>query len=840
MGEVYSARDSQLGRLVALKILAPDRATDPSRIQRFLREAQLASSLSHPAIVTVYDSGSATEPDTVHYLAMELVEGQTLSVWTRSTRDQRRIVEVMAKVADGLARAHASGIVHRDLKPENIMVGRHGQPKILDFGIAKLVEARDGADRSDTAPSQAMGTGAYMSPEQVGGVAVDHRADIFAFGAVLYEALTGRSPFARSTAVESMHAVLHDQPALQEVPPDLARILRKCLVKDREERYQSIRDVAIDLREYARQAQEIRRTRRRLPITGAAAAIAVVALAGIGFTRGWHGSSSLAAQQSIPPLVMLRMTNSGNISAGAVSPDGNYIVYATVDGENQTMWVKQVATGTNVRIVPPQPVYYTGIVVSGDGNYVFYTVARRSEPNITDLRRIPILGGESRLVTRDMEGVFTISPDAQRVAFLRFNAIERLYRLMIGDVESRAERTLLARPYPGFFGSLAWAPDGKRISFISIAERSSPMKAGLFNIDVATRQVTRVPSPDWSSIGSLAWLPDGSGMLVTVADRLQPGQIWFLPSDGATARKITSDVSMYGALSVTADSHSIVAHRADVTANLWVADAREPARLRPLTTGLWNCFGNGGVRWIKGGKILYTVCGATSSLNVIDAATGGSQELAHGFAAWQPAVSADGQHIAFISDRSGSDEVWTSDIYGADIHQLTHQGPIRFPSWAPDGRSIYVNTQGNEQAIWRFDLDGHAQRVVGGPTNSPDLSPDHKRLICRLRSTDPKEELWRTAIITLGDEDRPQFVPVPRTGGPPRAQWTSANSFAYTDYVGGVANVWFYDLPSGTSHQVTRFDSGEILAFDVSRDGHTMAMSHGEHVNDIVLIRDFR
>ncbi|MGZ8852515.1 MAG: serine/threonine-protein kinase, partial [Thermoanaerobaculia bacterium] len=199
MGEVYAARDQQLGRLVALKILAPDRAGDPSRVRRFLREAQLASSLSHPAIVTVYDSGSATlaAGSTVHFLAMELIDGDTLSSWTRTTRDVQKIVEQLAGVADGLARAHENGIVHRDLKPQNIMIARGGHPKILDFGVAKLTETQPGGDSLETAPSHAVGTGAYMAPEQVEGAPVDHRADIFSFGAVLYEALTGRAPFAR-------------------------------------------------------------------------------------------------------------------------------------------------------------------------------------------------------------------------------------------------------------------------------------------------------------------------------------------------------------------------------------------------------------------------------------------------------------------------------------------------------------------------------------------------------------------------------------------------------------------------------------------------------------------
>jgi Tol biopolymer transport system component len=660
----------------------------------------------------------------------------------------------------------------------------------------------------------------------------------------MYEALTGRAPFARGTIVESMHAVLHDQPVTPDVAPELARIIRKCLVKDREERYQSIKDVAIDLRE-ALSAPSVGTSRAKARVhTGIAFGVAILLATFIALAFGRdrrNGPSALAAPNPVAPLMMRRVTNSGNISAGAVSPDGNYIVHSTVDGENQTVWVRQVATGTNVRIIPPEPVYYFDFQVSSDGNYVFYTVATREEPNITDLRRIPLLGGESRLIAKDMEGLFTVSPDAARVAIMRFNAFERLYRLIICDVETGAETLLIARPYPGMFGQMAWAPDGKSITFIgAVTEKSKPMKPGLFSVDLTTRRISTIPTPDWPGLGGLVWLPDGSGLLITVSERQQPRQIWFLPRGSTAARKITSDISMYNSISVTADSRSIVAQRADVTANLFVIDTQQPAKPRPLTTGLGNCFGTGGVRWVPSGKILYTVCGPTTSLNLIDPVTAGSREIQHGFSAWHPSVSPDGQHIAFVTDRAGPEEIWISDIDGNDARQLTHQGPLRFPTWSPDGKTIYCNSQGNTQTVWRVSLDGHMEQVVTYPTNSPDLSPDGKLLLCRVRSTDPKTQLWRTAIVPLAATDKPRFLPIPRNGGPPRAQWIGAKSFAYLDYIGGVANLWFEDMNSGAARQITRFDSGDIISFDVSRDGRYIAMSRGEHVNDIVLIRNFR
>src|SRR5688500_17594537 len=195
MGEVYTAHDSNLGRDIALKILPSHRTSDPDRVARFVLEARASSALNHPAIVSVHDAGSEGN---VHFLAMELIDGESLAVWMKKSRKLARSIEVMAQVAEGLARAHAHGIVHRDLKPDNIMISRDGYAKIVDFGVAKLTEriGPRAAHTGITTPTSRIGTTAYMSPEQVEGRFVDHRADVFAFGTLLYELITGRNPFA--------------------------------------------------------------------------------------------------------------------------------------------------------------------------------------------------------------------------------------------------------------------------------------------------------------------------------------------------------------------------------------------------------------------------------------------------------------------------------------------------------------------------------------------------------------------------------------------------------------------------------------------------------------------
>src|ERR1043166_9266116 len=269
MGDVYRARDERLGRDVALKILPPALTDDRERIDRFAQEAKSASALNHPHIVAIYEIGHARpaqvvqsiaakeRPQEIHYIAMELVEGETLREFLAGHPSLSRRLEILAQTADGLAKAHAAGIVHRDLKPDNVMISAEGYAKVVDFGLAKLVEPAHGwnplgADsptmRAITRQGELIGTAGYMPPEQIAGKPIDQRSDIFSFGCIVYEAVTSQRPFEGESFVDTLHQVLHAEPPPVEHPDErirheLQRIVGKCLVKDRENRYQSVPDV---------------------------------------------------------------------------------------------------------------------------------------------------------------------------------------------------------------------------------------------------------------------------------------------------------------------------------------------------------------------------------------------------------------------------------------------------------------------------------------------------------------------------------------------------------------------------------------------------------------------
>ncbi|HEY6842672.1 MAG TPA: protein kinase, partial [Thermoanaerobaculia bacterium] len=614
MGEVYRARDSVLGRRVALKILPESLAGDRDRVERFIREARAASSLNHPAIVTVYDSGVAAG---VPYLAMELIDGESLAQWSR--RNPKKVSEVLAQIADGLSRAHASGLVHRDLKPDNIMVARGGFAKILDFGIAKLIERdRVGTGSSgsrpaeaglhtDTAPAALLGTAAFMSPEQVERRGVDHRSDVFSFGCLMHAVIEGCSPFERGSSVKTMHAVVNDAAPALNAPLHLQRIARRCLNKDPDERYQSIRDVALDLREKPAET-ELRPKRTAVWL---AAPLLMTGVAGVAI---WLlGARSVEA----PQITMQRITNSGRVMTGAVSPDGRYAVHATLDGDTESVWVRQIATGTDVRIIPPVDGFYADMKVSPDGNYAFYAYATRSNPNVEDVYEIPMLGGESRKVVDNIDGNFAVSPDGHRIAFQRFHAVERVYRMFVKDLDSGKETVVARARFPKYIGGApAWAPDGEHLTIVTGIAQDSKALPSIVQLDIRTKQLERINIPPWPFIGTIAWLPDASGMVICASDRRQPSQLWFVPANGKAPAKITSDIAAYGGASVMSDSKTLAAFRAENSVNLWLVPLDRPQDARALTTGLGNFFGTGGVEWLSDREFVYTVYSGESAPSI--------------------------------------------------------------------------------------------------------------------------------------------------------------------------------------------------------------------------------
>src|ERR1700728_4022721 len=404
MGEVYRARDTQLGRNVAIKVLPSFLSADPDRLRRFEQEARAAAALNHPNILVVFQLGTH---DGVPYLVSELLEGSTLrEPLQRGALPIRKAIDYGVQIARGLAAAHEKGIVHRDLKPENVFVTKDGRVKILDFGLARLLPQRGEVEvnaptLSDlTDPGTVMGTVGYMSPEQVSGKPADHRADIFAFGAILYEMLTGNRAFQKPTSAETMTAILNeDPPGVAQLvplsPPAVQRVIHRCLEKNPEQRFQSASDLAFALEALsdsgsvtaAVPASPARASQLRRGALAAGLTVVVLLLgAGLIFVRTRKSPGPAAPEY-------LQLTNFADSAvAPALSPDGRMLAFLRGDSTfvgHGEIYVKLVPDGEPVQLTHDGLAKMGPLAFSPDGSRIAYTVG------VADSWTVPVLGGAS-------------------------------------------------------------------------------------------------------------------------------------------------------------------------------------------------------------------------------------------------------------------------------------------------------------------------------------------------------------------------------------------------------------------------------------------------------------
>ena len=735
MGDVYVARDTNLQRDVALKLLPPDLTSDPDRLRRFEQEARAASALNHPAIVAIYELGQAGPQP---YISMELVEGQTLRQMLESgAMPPRRALHIAAQIADGLAKAHEAGIVHRDLKPENLMVSPDGFAKILDFGLAKL--AADAESRAatltvtehGTRPGSVLGTVGYMSPEQAGGQAMDSRSDQFSFGLVLYEMLTGHRAFARPTAVETMSAIIReDPPGIAErtpaVPAPVRWIVERCLAKAPAERYASTRDLARDLagaRDHFSEltsAPAIARPTANVPWRREAVAWIAVALLGAAvLALVLRGSGTVPADPPPPVRFTIAPPSNGTFdldigsSPFALSPDGRHLAFAgTVEGRQQ-LWLRSFDSLVSRPI--PGTEGASGPFWSPDGLAIGFFTADR-------MKRIPVTGGEATTIcdarfgggaTWNRDGVIVFAPSVDsglfRVAATGGTATP-VTALDPGHEEA-------AHFFPVFL------PDGRHFVFHVLGRDNAGMYLGSLDASDRKRLALEGAMAGFSAPDYLVLVREGA-ILAHRFDltRLEPvGDPVLIGEGAATTGPATAvAVSASGALVYWSGSQNI-------TQPTWVK--RDGTTI--ATVGLPAAFMN----------VALSPDGRTAALERFDDQPGiwlldvvrGTLtrstfgKLYESTPVWAP----DSQSFAFAAAREGPPNLFLKRLDAADDQRLFRSTIQNFPqSWSSDGAYIaYVMIEPKTQNdIWVLPVTGDRKPIPllrtplyeGYPRISPD------------------------------------------------------------------------------------------------------------------------
>jgi eukaryotic-like serine/threonine-protein kinase len=673
MGEVYRARDTQLGRDVAIKVLPTFLSADPDRLRRFEQEGRAAAALNHPNILVVFQLGTH---DGVPYLVSELLEGSTLrEPLQRGVLPIRKSIDYGVQIARGLAAAHEKGIVHRDLKPENVFVTKDGRVKILDFGLARLlpqpgeveVNAPTLSDLTD--PGMVMGTVGYMSPEQVRGKPTDHRADIFAFGVILYEMLTGMRAFQKPTSAETMTAILNEEPpGLSQLvplaPPAMQRVVHRCLEKRPEQRFQSASDLAFALEALsdssssavAAPASLHREIRSKLVAT--AAGVTVLALlAGV-------AQILFRARKSPGPATnaYVQLTNFADAAvAPALSPDGRMLAFLRGDSTflgQAEVYVKLLPDGEPVQLTHDGLSKMGPLAFSPDGSRIAYTVG------IADSWTVPVLGGgPSHWLTVGTPS-WIASPGGQpRIMFSALTG-EGIHMGVFTATESRSEQRQVYLPNDvnGMAHRSYLSPDGRSVLMVEM-EISTWLPCRLVPFDGGAHGTLVGPQP--SQCTDAAWSPDGKWMYFS-ADTGDGFHIWRQSFPGGSPEPVTFGATEEQGLSFAPDGRSFVTSIGEKQSTIWLHDSAGDRQITSQGYAFLPSFSPDGKRLYYLQRSRASRGFVSGELWAVNLQTGARERLLPEFLMEHYSLAPDGKSIIYIAlDDAGHSPAWIAPLDGS-------------------------------------------------------------------------------------------------------------------------------------------------------------------------------
>ncbi len=857
MGVVWKALDTSLGREVAIKLLPDDFVADPDRLARFEREARLLAMVNHPNVATVYglhDSGAST--GSVRFLAMEWVPGEDLAQCLRHGRLKiNASIDMGRQIAEALEAAHVRGVIHRDLKPANVRITTGGAIKVLDFGLAKAIVSATSPD-ADPALSPTMtsvgsvagvllGTAAYMSPEQVRCQEVDERSDIWAFGCVLWECLTGKTLFAGPTASDSLGAILHTEPDHERLPADtpsnVRRVLRRCLAKDPRNRYHHIADARIELEDTERERSPARRTFRGAWIAVAVLAMALLASFAFRLPSFLGSPTDREGRPSDNPLARARFSVvtdlPGSELGGTISPDGRFVAFASDRDGPFDIYVGQIG-GSEFRNLSGDkdgltlkdaraPVHSVGFNSDGSELWLGGGMGHR-------LQLVPLLGGPARnfLAANVVEVAW--SPDGERIVYHKNTAGDPTY---VADRDGTNSRLILGsdggvhQHYP------TWSVDGEWIYLTR--GRSTTLEMDLWRVrpdGTELEQLTRGeldvrdPTPiDEQTVLYSARDADGAGPW-----------LWAVDVETKSSWRVTVGLEQYVSVSVSADRNRLVATVQDPRGTLWSV----PILDRPATESEAELYP--GLRTTHalaprfGGDSLFFLSSRGSGNGLWRFRDGTITEIWKGSktALLEPAaVAPDGESVVLLLRKEEGWHLHLLSADGAELRVLSRSVDARgAAAWSPDGQWIVVGgSEAGVRGLFKIPIDGGPpERIVDGEALNPVWSPDGSMIVY----VGPQVAAI-TPLLAVRDDGTPVELPdigVLRRGE--RARFLPDGSgLVYMSGSEPSQDFWLLDLATLESRRLTHLDQGPaMLTFDVTSDSKRIVFDRLSDNSDLVLI----